>query len=277
MIPHSQKYLSRSTSAEVDVWRRVPPSEASQRALISVIVPVFREEKILRRTLEIFTPQLCEEFHIELIVSDGGSDDATVNIAKEFADIVVVHTNKQRRQTIAEGRNRGAEVASGATLVFLNGDTLPAEPKLFFHAINRWTLLSGEYEECGALACPVEVMPSERKWSDTLFHIFFNNYLRLLSKLGAGVGRGECQISRADVFRAVGGYNAGLAAGEDFDLFRRIAQKHRIAIPMELVVYESPRRYRRFGYARILWSWFMNFMGVTFFSKSISKEWEPVR
>ena len=95
--------------------------------LISIIIPVLQEEKLLFRTMSIFTPERKRRFGLEIIVSDGGSTDATISIAKEFADKVICHT-EQRRQTIAEGRNKGAEHAQGDIFVFLNADTFPADP-----------------------------------------------------------------------------------------------------------------------------------------------------
>ena len=99
--------------------------------LISLIIPVYHEEKILDSTLRIYTKELREKFRIELIVSDGGSSDATQQIAEKYADTLVVH-KENRKQTIAEGRNKGAEVANGDILVFLNGDTIPDNIDNFF-------------------------------------------------------------------------------------------------------------------------------------------------
>ncbi|MBL7997406.1 MAG: glycosyltransferase [Candidatus Kapabacteria bacterium] len=259
---------------DVTVWKR--NAEPVTKPRISIILPMLHEEKLIAKTLAAFPEPLCREFNVEIVVSDGGSTDMSVAIASETADVVITHT-AARRQTIAEGRNRGAEAASGETLVFINADTTPAEPRVFLQIIAEWTQRQGKYASAAALACPVEVTPSERKWSDVLFHNFFNNYLKVLSLLGFGVGRGECQIIRTAAFHAVQGYNAHLAAGEDFDLLQRIAKSETIALANELLVYESPRRYRTFGYMRILGQWFMNWVGATFLQKSISKEWTPVR
>ncbi len=265
-----------SENSDVEVWRKTSSQRPDSDVLISLVVPVLCEEKILRRSLAILDPALREQYHMELIVSDGGSSDASIAIAQEYAD-AVVQFKAARRQTIAEGRNCGASAARGQVLVFINADTFPAEPTVFFEHIHQWTLGKGKYLRNVALACPVEVNPSERKWSDVLFHTFFNNYLKVLSMLNIGVGRGECQIVKKETFFACGGYNSSLAAGEDFDFFSRISRRHSIAIANELLVYESPRRYRRYGYMRILWSWLLNWIGATFFSKSVSKEWEVVR
>jgi glycosyltransferase involved in cell wall biosynthesis len=243
---------------------------------VSIVVPALNEEKLIERTLSFFPEELRRRHGIELIVSDGGSHDRTVEIARYHADIVVVHT-EERRQTIAEGRNKGAEAATGDLLVILCADTVPRDPEAFVHGL--LALAEGRRAASGhvAYACPVEVDPSERRLSDRLFHGFFNNYVRLLNAIGVGMGRGECQVVRRESFVAVGGYNNLMAAGEDFDLYHRLTRTGRIGHRPELCVYESPRRFRRYGYLRVLASWTANALAVIFLRRSISKEWEEIR
>lgn len=112
---------------------------------------------------------------------------------------------------------------------------------------------------------------------DTVVHTIFNWYVWLLNSLRIGAGRGECQVVRRDVYLAVGGYRIGLAAGEDFDLFARISRTARVRFAWEVLVYESPRRFRKFGYFRILYWWAVNALSVLFRGRSSSDEWEPVR
>ena len=129
-----------------------------------------------------------------------------------------------------------------------------------------------------ALACPVYISPNERRWSDVAFHTFFNGYLRfLVNVLKIGIGRGECQIVRREAYELINGYNPLLAAGEDFDLYRRIALSHPVKFARNLPVHESPRRFRRYGYFKILASWTLNALSVIAFGRSANKEWEAVR
>lgn len=244
--------------------------------VISIIVPALNEEKLIAGTLALFPPEIRARHGIELIVSDGGSSDATVEIARESADSVVVHTEK-RRQTIAEGRNRGAENARGELLVFINADTVPADPVRFFNGLSA---LVGEMRNGSrvvAIACPVEIAEAERRNSDRLFHLFFNNYVRLLNSIGLGMGRGECQVIRAEAFRAAGGYNSAMVAGEDFDLYKRLRTKGKIGHRADLLVHESPRRFRRYGYIRVLGQWTMNALSVLMRGRAVSSEWEQIR
>lgn len=244
---------------------------------ISIVVPVLQEEKLLPKTLAAFPRELRRKYNAELIVSDGGSTDGTLCLAEQHADLVVRHT-EARRQTIGEGRNCGAKAARGETIVFINGDTVPINPETFLAFIARWTDDENLRGNVGALACPVFIAPDERRRSDTAFHHFYNGYIRLLVNIiGIGCGRGECQIVRSEFFRRVGGYNPGIAAGEDFDLFRRMSRFCRVRFEPSLPVFESPRRFRRYGYAKMLLSWTVNAFSVMWFGKSVAKEWEAVR
>ncbi len=263
----------------------LPPPERSSAASrtarahprISIIIPALNEEKLIEQTLRCFPPELRERYNIEVIVSDGGSRDRTVELAQAQADVVVEH-EEPRRQTIAEGRNKGSLAANGDLLVFINADTVPRDSEKFMHAL----MMIAEHGETGsggvvAYACPVQVAPEERRLSDRLFHGFFNNYVRVLNRIGVGMGRGECQVIWAGVFRREGGYNNLMAAGEDFDLYKRLTRHGGIGHSWDLCVYESPRRFRRYGYLRVLLEWSMNALAVIFLRRSMSKEWEEVR
>lgn len=231
---------------------------------------------LLPRLLAAFTPFLRERFKVEIIVSDGGSTDNTIDLALADADVVVQH-NTSDRQTIAGGRNAGAAVARGAVLVFLNADTLPADVGFFLTCVDSFLREGGRFRNAGAIAFPVFVFPDEAKLFDRLFHAIYNQYVRFLNAIGIGAGRGECQVIRREVFLSVRGYKAILAAGEDFDLYARIRREAKIAFASQVVVYESPRRYRKFGYFRILYWWTLNAVSVYLRGRSSSDEWEPVR
>lgn len=223
-----------------------------------------------------FSREWRDLYDAELIVSDGGSSDGTLAIAERYADVIVRHT-EDRRQTIAGGRNQGAAVARGDVLVFINGDTKPKHVEAFSQCLQQYSQGLGRYAKASALACPVSFSPEDQHFKDTLFHIAYNAYVRFLSLLRVGAGRGECQVIRRQMFERVKGYRAELVAGEDFDLLARVGLRGRVLFASELHVLESPRRFRKFGYLRVLWSWTLNAISVMFTGRSSSDEWEPVR
>ena len=238
----------------------------------SIIIPTLNEEKLLPGLLS----QLCDEklkkkYDYEIIISDGGSSDDTVNIA-DCADKIIVH-KAERRQSISEGRNKGAEAAEGNVLIFLNGDVRISDIEKFFDLIENDFVNSGY----AAMTFAVTIFPAERKFIDTAFMNFYNNYFYLLNLIGLGMGRGECQVIRRSIFKRFGGYDEKLFAGEDFDLFKRIRREKDILFERKLKIYESPRRYRKYGHWKIFFTWLSNSLAVMFLKKSFSKEWEEVR
>lgn len=239
---------------------------------ISVIIPVLNEEKLLERMLQQFSPSLMQQYKLELVVSDGGSTDRTLEIARRYAQTVVENTAGVK-QTISIGRNEGARHARGEIFVFLNADTLIKEPAYFFRRILETIHEAG----LAAITCSVEIYPDERKPIDNYYHGFYNWFFFMMNRVGMGMGRGECHIMRRAVFEHVNGYASNIAAGEDYDMFRRLKKIGRIEFLKDVVVYESPRRYRKYGYAYVTASWFMNFLAVQFLGRSILNEWKPVR
>ncbi|HYE96448.1 MAG TPA: hypothetical protein VD962_09580, partial [Rubricoccaceae bacterium] len=172
----------------------------------------------------------------------------------------------------------GARLASADVLLFFNADVRLPEPVEPFVAD-----LIAAAREHGAATCRVVVHPDEATLADRLVLGGCNAVFWAWNTVGRGMGRGECHAIRRDLFEAVGGYREHLTAGEDFDLFERLA-KHarrtggsRPAFLWRHVIYEDPRRYRQRGYARTLWAWFLNSASVTFLGRSYSRAWDAVR
>ncbi len=88
--------------------------------MISVIVPALNEEESIGNCLCSLQEQDIDRDSYEIIVVDGGSDDRTREIARQYADRVV----SQKRSGIGGARRDGAEASRGDILVFTDADTL---------------------------------------------------------------------------------------------------------------------------------------------------------
>lgn len=90
--------------------------------MISVIIPILNEAKILNQTLSKLQPELKDH---ELIIVDGGSIDGSIEIAEKYGKVV---TSERGR---AKQLNTGAAAATGDILVFLHADVWLESGALF--------------------------------------------------------------------------------------------------------------------------------------------------
>ena len=81
--------------------------------MISAIIPILNEGKILDRSLSQLKPQLQRH---ELIIVDGGSTDDSLLIAKKYGQVISSPQGRARQM------NAGAAAATGNILLFLHAD-----------------------------------------------------------------------------------------------------------------------------------------------------------
>lgn len=99
-----------------DDLRFLPP-------LISIIMPAFNEEPVLRRNLPRLMQQIADQpENLELIVVDGGSSDASVEVARDHGATVIASAKGRGRQM-----NAGTALARGEWLWYLHADCVVAD------------------------------------------------------------------------------------------------------------------------------------------------------
>lgn len=239
--------------------------------MISIIIPTLNEQRVIGETIRKLKGGLSRIDH-EVIVSDGGSRDGTVQIANNLGAKVVVG---QKPGTIARGRNEGAKMAQGEYLVFIDADVSINNADTFFKK------LLGVFDsrsEVVAATVGIRVIPEMETFVDRLvfsslnfFHLVSNNIFNF------GRAAGEFQMIRARAFMRVGGYREDLAASEDYDMFFRLSKNGKTLYVRGLRVFHTGRRAHAIGWPRLLWEWSRNAFMVAFFKRSHSKKWDEIR
>lgn len=240
--------------------------------MLSIIIPTLNEEKILERTLKALRGLDAADY--EVIVSDGASTDRTVEIAKQYADKIVVHDGRTR-QTIGQGRNAGAAAAKGDILLFIDADVfIPDINDFFVQTLN----LFYQNPKLAGLTVFLKVLPEHVTLSDRLFlslvnrlHQFSNNFLHI------GTASGEFMMVRAESFKQIGGFNPKMIMGEDNELFARLSKIGQTRIETGLHVMHTSRRAHRMSWPLLLSLWMINNIYNKLWKKSFSKEWKVIR
>jgi len=208
----------------------------SELCLCSIIIPVLNEAEHLREQLVVL--QQWRTAGHEVIVVDGGSHDASVDIAIPLADEVIVATKGRAAQM-----NKGALLAQHSWLMFLHVDTLLPETAMnsmqpvFKNESIKW----GRFDV--------------RLSGDTFLFKLIAKMMNLRSRL-TGIATGDQVIFvYKETFNQVGGF-PDIALMEDISLSSRL---RRTAWPHcnTDVVTTSSRRWRENGIFRtilLMWS-----------------------
>lgn len=224
--------------------------------MISVIIPTKNEEKYIKRCLISLNRQ--REYIGEIIVADGGSTDKTVEIARRYADIVLVDP---RLNSPGKGRNAGANMAKGDILAFVDADTLVND---------EWgKAITEAFNQKGVLMASGPVYPYDSSILLKIAYIFsydflvrVTRFLRITHFLGLNVAY------RKDFFIKLGGFpNTKLS--EDILLSMKANKYGKSVFSRKMSVLSSARRLRKQGIGWVLLYLIFNELKVIFKGKPL--------
>lgn len=212
--------------------------------LVSIIVTTLNEENYIESCLKSLKEQTYRKN--EIIVVDSNSQDKTLDIAKKYADRIIVENC-----IMPKGRNLGAREAKGNILLFVDADVILSKD---------WVekVLPYLYQE-DIVAVYGDLLPNEKKIKSKIvyhFQDFCNSFARnikmpIFSKLGTAVA-----IKRK-VFEEVDGYPEDKASCEDVALSLKLKNYGKIKFLREAKGYVSTRRFERVGYLKLSLIWFL--------------------
>lgn len=190
-------------------------SNATGKPLVSVIIPVFNEEKNISTCLESLQNQTYQK--IEIIVVNDCSTDRTIDVVKKIKNtsglnIKTVNMDRHKERGIA--RNTGAAYSKGSYLLFIDADM-----KLDKNVVKECVELINKDGEVKAVIIS-ELSFGEGFWAKC----------RNLEKR-CYIGDDVIEAARffdKKAFDEVGGWDEKMVSGEDWDLTRRIRSKHKI-------------------------------------------------
>ena len=187
---------------------------------VSIIVPTLNEELVLEKTLTQFQ-QLSPH---ELIVSDGGSDDDTRNIAGRFSHRVITGSAGRALQM-----NVGADEATGDILLFLHADSRiePESYRKMLQCMQNPKWIGGAFTLC------IE----SGKWSLKLIALLAN----IRSKYFGLAYGDQGFFVRKEVFKDMNGFSP-IPICEDLDFYYRLRKKGSVILLKEKA-HTSPRRW----------------------------------
>jgi len=202
---------------------------------ISVIVPVLNEANCLAATLESIANQNTN-IPYELIVSDGGSTDGSLDIAEQYTDLVV-HCEEYG---IGAGRNAGAITASDSSRYFIFIDADTVVPGYYLAYVYEMFKINPDL-----VAFSTGFEFSEQSEQIKLAEAVANKYFLMRDKLLSVTLPGFNTCVRRDAYVECGGYRNVLL--EDVDFSRRIHKIGSVEFFPHIKVTNSSRRLESMG------------------------------
>ena len=233
--------------------------------LVSVIIITLNEVKnielIVKSSRNAALMSTGKKLPIEVIVSDGGSNDGTIELAEALADRVV-HSQKGRYKQL----NSGVKASKGDILLFLHSDTI-----LPRGAIVRIVRIFQDSKVLGG------AFKKHWNWSP---NITLSNFLNFSVKFWQGFGNWLTQLIKEfpgdnaffikrEVFDQLNGFSP-MWICEDLDLsrrllkyskkiernfFKKLSYKKKIAY-IRTPVKTSTRRFETYGFFKSVYLWF---------------------
>lgn len=206
--------------------------------MLSIIIPTLNEEDYLPFLLESIKKQNSDDY--EIIVADAGSDDKTLEIAKNFG------CNITSGGMPGKGKNEGAKAAKGDIILFVDADVI--FPQAFLNdALEEFKKKDLEIASF--------YLQSKNKIHNLAFDILFN----LPSKITERILPQAMNIImvKRDLHQKIGGFDEEIKLGEELYYIRSGRKMGNFGVLNSVKVFISSRRFQCDGWLR---TWFKYFL-----------------
>lgn len=228
------------------------------RPFFSIIVPLYNKERHIRATLESALSQTFKDFEI-IVINDGSTDDSEMVVIRMNHDSIKLFTIKN--QGVSHARNYGIEKANADLFVFLDADD--------FWETNHLENLKTLYESfpnCGLYATAylkrnnrIDIpsvyknIPKSKNWMGIVDDYFESSSINSLAWTSA-------VMVPKSIIEHIGKFNENitLGAGEDTDLWIRIALKQPVAFRNEVTAIHNLHSDNRISNSNINLRQFIN-------------------
>lgn len=192
----------------------------------SVIIPLYNKAPYVRKTVESVLGQTFDDY--ELIIIDNGSNDGSNKIVAGFIDPRIRTVHLEENIGVSNARNKGVSLSTAPYITFLDADDW-WEPTF----LEEMRGLIERHPDAGIYGTGYYIVKNSKKrvapiGVDEDFLEGEINYCRVYAKtLCMPLTSITVSMPRA-VFDEMEGFKPHLKLGEDFDLWVRIALKHKV-------------------------------------------------
>lgn len=194
--------------------------------LFSVIIPLYNKAPYVQKTIQSVLGQTFGDY--ELIIIDNGSTDGSSEIVAGFTDPRIRTFRLEENVGASNARNKGVEFSTAPYITFLDADDW-WEPTFLeemaglierhhdagIYGAGYWIVKNGRKR-----LAPIGVEPGFSEGEINYCQVYAKTLCMPLTSITVAMPRA--------IFDESGGFKPHLKLGEDFDLWIRIALKHKV-------------------------------------------------
>ena len=200
---------------------------------LSVLLPVYNGKEFLRQAVDSVLSQGDVLFDL-LVIDDGSTDDSSEELSRSADQRI--HVYRQANRGLAATLNRGLELASGKYIARQDQDDLVLPGRLA-----KQVAFLDKNPDCAMVGTWSQIWVGIRPTRRGHYHPASHEALRLELLFDNPFVHSSVML-RADAVRNLGGYceDKSRQPPEDYELWSRIALKHRVAnLPEVLTAYRE--------------------------------------
>lgn len=182
---------------------------------ISIIIPVFNEERYIAETVNTIHKLLGTYIIYDLIIINNASTDNTEYICSSFDDVLLINLDK--KVTISSARNIGVNKSNHNIIVFLDADVL-ITPQWRDELLKQIPILDNNHLQITGCRYNLSKNPS------FIELVWFANLKKSSNKNNIYINSGNLITTRM-AFEIIGGFDETLITGEDVDFCIRAVAK----------------------------------------------------
>lgn len=195
--------------------------------LFSIIIPLYNKENFIVKTIESALAQTYQDFEI-IIINDGSTDKSLEQVNQIIDSRISIFTIEN--QGVSHARNFGISKASANYMAFLDADDLwlPNHLESLKHLIETYPdcgLYASAYlKKLGKITLDSHYLNIPQNWTGIVENYFESSLVSCIAWTSA-------VVVPKSVLENVGGFDEKitLGAGEDIDLWMKIALKYQVA------------------------------------------------
>lgn len=196
---------------------------------VTVLMSVFNSEDYLRKAIDSILNQTLVDF--EFIVIEDGSTDRSWDILTSVEDSRMLLRKNTRNIGLTRSLNRGLEWAKGKYVVRMDADDISKPNRL-----SMQIRFLEQHPDVGVLGGAVQIIDEQDREGPIREYPVRDSLIRWHMCFEDPIAHPATAI-RADVLRAIGGYDESLRSAQDYDLWRRLGTVTREANLKDVLIY----------------------------------------